>query len=365
MGTRCRQHERELTDAMTRRDVLVSDRSKRVLADFIDHNIIEQMNAKIDKRYQIVRRKQIMKSSITASTNRQLASVEGHKDSHEWRKYETNVIKKTSNPMHCAKDDDINNERPFVPKKTTSELESNSSHFNYSPKRISDKIKGKENSKVNQKSFEIESRQTKVMKSLRQLSEERENGLPIDIAIKLYDKLKVRRNLTSEQTVRNQKIYRNVAISTTPSLSRRTSIIDMNEVAKSQLFSNEENETLDKGSEISSLQTTYMSIPNVAVPSNRITVGWKELCKKYLTLRDNQSRDQIRDVLELNLNDTTVIESSDQLIDPLISRINNLKELIDRNVGTDEPQNNDILSAGDSIALQDYDRVSNCPKMKN
>jgi hypothetical protein len=339
------QQEYYLNLHFNRRELNVRNRAQNTLNQFHKQNLIKEKELKINKEKEIIKRKQLMKSSLykenvdTEDINilRQLQKLENAEKSlrqlidnkKELSRSETSIERHT--------------EKLFGPKRLFSNqqflyssVSSIGSHQNVP------QIEIKTHSNANNlKTRSDVSIQTDIDERV-----EPNNDFPLTIATQLYEKLKSRQTIRESKEQTNDKIYRNVAISTTPSKTC-DEVFDYRSIPECSAASSE---------------TSYLSLPAIPqMPSNKATDVLSKLYKNQLLNKRSNSVNSKSTVSTINLDSNsfrniTSFEDSVNSLDPLITRINNLKELINRKVGesyqnNSVPQNrSDRLSSGDDFS---------------
>ncbi|CAG2104849.1 unnamed protein product, partial [Medioppia subpectinata] len=244
------KQETERQEFEKRRNKDVMKRSTQSLNQFITQNNVKQNDLKIEKENQILKRKQLMKSSLYKQNVaeedvhilRQLQSLQKSEDLLR------EVIEKKREVSHSEESIERNAERLFWPKKLVPKQD-----FLRTQSVSSSNLT--ENSVQNNDTKDSSVNRDEEVRDELQMSVNTEEYLPTSIAIKLYERLKNRRKNVEQKS---EKIYRNAAISTDSPIKSALINVDSND-----------SETEQNSSE-TSCQTSYLSVP---MPSNRAAIA--------------------------------------------------------------------------------------------
>ncbi len=341
------QQEYYLNLHFNRRELNVRNRAKNTLNQFQKQILIKEKEFKINKEKEIIKRKQLMKSSLLKENVdkedinilRQLQKLENAEKSLR------QLIENKKDLSRCETSIERHTEKLFGPKR----LVSNQQFLHSSVSSIGShqnvpQIQIKTHSNANNLKTRSD---VSIQTDIDERKVEPNNDFPLTIATQLYEKLKSRQTIREIKEQTNDKIYRNVGISTTTPSKTFDEVFDYRSIPECSSASGE---------------TSYLSLPTIPqMPSNKATDVLSKLYKNQLLNKRSNSVNSKSTVSTINLDSNsfqniTPFEDSVNSLDPLITRINNLKELINRKVGESFQNNsvlqnrNDRLSSGGDFA---------------
>jgi len=294
----------------------VKNRAKNTLSQFQRENAIKQNEIKANKEKEIMNRKQLMRSSLQKENMdaedvnilRRLQKLENAEKSLK------KLIERKKELSNSEASIEKNAQKLFWPKILVSKqefLHSSSPSVN-SHKKVA-QIEDKIDSKVNQMNIK---RDASVQTDINEKRVDSNEYNAISIATQLYERLKSRQ-MTGSHHKNDNKVYRNVAVSTTPPSTPIDNKIDSNSIPEFSLSS----------------ETSYLSLPPVQqFSSNKATIALSDLYKNQLLNKRSNSVDSKSSASTINLDSNSLHNVDDNTLDPLIARINNLKELINEKV---------------------------------
>ncbi|XP_054168503.1 myb-like protein X [Oppia nitens] len=327
------KHESEEKEFEKRRQEMVMKRSVNSLKTFLNETIAKQNEKQLEKHKQLLRRKQLMKSSLYKQNidEKDIDILHQLESLQKSEKVIKDVIEKRQQLSHSEESIEKTTERLFWPKKLIPKHKLLYSSFSNS--YLNDFIISSEDNNALKSVNIIEDFANKSQNNVNT-----EEDYPQEIAIKLYEKLKKHRMAVKEQ--RNKKVFRNVAINTSS-----LKIMDEKDVIiQSDSEDNKQNESSSDVDSVDELtdSTTYLSVPkNYKMATNKAALALTELYKNTLLTNplnnvdsgDNSPNISIIDTELNSLRELTLEETPDIISDPLLLRINHLKELIDQKVG--------------------------------
>jgi hypothetical protein len=335
------QQEYYLNLHFNRRELNVRNRAQNTLNQFQKQTLIKEKESKINKEKQIIKRKQLMKSSLRKENvdNEDINILRQLQKLENAEKRLRELINSKKELSNCETSIERHTEKLFGPKRLFSNQQ-----FLYSSASSIDshqnvpQIEIKTDSNANNLKTRSD---VSIQTDIDERRVEPNNDFPLTIATQLYEKLKSRQTIREIKEQTNDKIYRNVGISTTTPSKTCDEVFDYRSIPECSAVSNE---------------TSYLSLPAIPqMPSNKATDALSKLYKNQLLNKRSNSLNSKSTVSTINLDSNsfqniTPFDDSVNSLDPLITRINNLKELINRKVGESFPNNSVLQNRSDRLS---------------